>query len=341
LISKAEDYFRFAQMLANGGELNGKRLLSPRAVELLSANHVGEMFGGQLGRPTGMGFGLTVEVVIDPIRAGTFRSAGSYGWDGAFGTHFWVDPRANLVAVLLVQAPAGPITRGIHGDFETAVMQAVTGEPPKDRPGGAAAGRPNFAVWEREIAAFETADRVNPPPKGAILFTGASTIKLWTTLAQDFPDHKVINRGFGGSLIRDTAHFADRIIFPNEPRQVFLRAGSNDIHIGLTPEQVTADFAEFVRTVHDRLPRTEILYIGTNPIPSRWSENDKYRDLNKRIRELATRLPRVGFVDVFDVSLDRDGRVRHDLFLADRLHFNAAGNKLFGDRIRPYLISTK
>jgi len=80
LISKAEDYFRFAQMLANGGALDGKRLLSPRAVELLSANHVGEMFGEQLGRPKGMGFGLTVEVVVDPVRTGTFRSAGSYGW---------------------------------------------------------------------------------------------------------------------------------------------------------------------------------------------------------------------------------------------------------------------
>ncbi|HKI37487.1 MAG TPA: serine hydrolase [Gemmataceae bacterium] len=125
LISTAEDYFRFAQMLANGGELDGKRLLSPRAVELLSSNQVGEMFGGQLGRPTGMGFGLTVEVVVDPVRAGTFRSEGSYGWDGAFGTHFWVDPKAHLVAVFLVQSPAGPVVRGTHGDFETAVMQAI------------------------------------------------------------------------------------------------------------------------------------------------------------------------------------------------------------------------
>jgi CubicO group peptidase (beta-lactamase class C family) len=126
LISTAEDYFRFAQMLANGGELNGKRLLSPRSVELLSTNHVGEMFGGLLGRPQGMGFGLTVEVVTDPVRAGTYRSKGSFGWDGAFGTHFWVDPQAELVGVILMQAPAGPVVRGIQNDFETAVMQTLT-----------------------------------------------------------------------------------------------------------------------------------------------------------------------------------------------------------------------
>jgi enterochelin esterase family protein len=125
LASTAADYFHFAQMLANGGQLNGRRLLSPRAVALMSSNHVGEMFGGQLGRPKGMGFGLTVEVVADPVRAGTFRSEGSFGWDGAYGTHFWVDPKAQLVAVFLVQSPAGPVVRGIQGDFETAVMQAL------------------------------------------------------------------------------------------------------------------------------------------------------------------------------------------------------------------------
>ena len=80
-------------MLANGGELDGKRLLSPRAVELMSSNHVGEMFAGQLGRPKGMGFGLTVEVVVDPSARARSAPKGSFGWDGAFGTHFWVDPK--------------------------------------------------------------------------------------------------------------------------------------------------------------------------------------------------------------------------------------------------------
>ena len=122
LSSTAADYFRFAQMLVNGGNASGKHLLSPRAVELMSSNHVGDMFPGQLGRPKGMGFGLTVEVVEDAIQAGTFRSNGSFGWDGAFGTHFWVDPQEQLVAVLMIQTNVG---RMIHRDFETAVMQAI------------------------------------------------------------------------------------------------------------------------------------------------------------------------------------------------------------------------
>jgi CubicO group peptidase (beta-lactamase class C family) len=121
LSSTAADYFRFGQMLANGGLLGVKRLLSPRGVELYASNHVGELFVGQAGRPAGMGFGLTVEVVVDPVRAGTFRSRGSFGWDGAFGTHFFVDPREQLVAVLLIQTSG----RDIHRDFETAVMQSI------------------------------------------------------------------------------------------------------------------------------------------------------------------------------------------------------------------------
>jgi CubicO group peptidase (beta-lactamase class C family) len=125
LSSCAADYFRFAQMLANRGELGGRRLLSPRAVELFSSNHVRDMMPGQLGRPPGMGFGLTVEVVVDSVRAGSFRSNGSFGWDGAFGTHFWVDPKEQLVGVFLVQAQAGPVVAGIQRDFETAVMQAI------------------------------------------------------------------------------------------------------------------------------------------------------------------------------------------------------------------------
>jgi CubicO group peptidase (beta-lactamase class C family) len=128
LSSCAADYFRFAQMLANRGELGGKRLLSPRAVELMSSNHVGEMMAGQLGRPPGMGFGLTVEVLADPVRAGSFRSKGSFGWDGAFGTHFWVDPQEQLVGVFLVQAQAGPVVAGIQRDFETAIMQAIVSD---------------------------------------------------------------------------------------------------------------------------------------------------------------------------------------------------------------------
>ncbi|MBU6411730.1 MAG: hypothetical protein KGR98_15205, partial [Verrucomicrobia bacterium] len=77
---------------------------------------------------------------------------------------------------------------------------------------------PRVSQWEPEIRRFERMDRTNPPPQHAVLFIGSSSIRKWHTLAQDFPGVHVINRGFGGSEIHDSTHFARQIIFPYQPR---------------------------------------------------------------------------------------------------------------------------
>jgi lysophospholipase L1-like esterase len=195
----------------------------------------------------------------------------------------------------------------------------------------------DYAKWEKEVAAYEAADRQTSPAKGGILFIGSSTIRLWKTIADDFPDHKVVNRGFGGTEIVDSTYFANRLIFPHEPKQIFLRAGGNDIHAGRTPRQVADDFVHFVRVVHAHLPKTEIIYISVSPAPARWGESDKYRELNRLIRQAALDLPRVGFVDTFDMVLDADGNARPEFFVKDRLHFAPEGYKLLAKRVRPYL----
>lgn len=196
----------------------------------------------------------------------------------------------------------------------------------------------DFARWEKDIAAFEEADRTDPPPKGGVLFVGSSTIRLWETLAQDYPQHHVINRGFGGSEIVDSTHFAERIIFPYEPKQIFLRAGGNDIHAGRLPSDVAGDFLAFVEKVRSRLPKTEIVYVTFNPAPSRWGENDKLQALNKRIREMAVEIPHCCVVDAYDMSLNPDGSARTELFRPDMLHFNAEGYRVLAERVRPYLM---
>ena len=122
LSSTAKDYLHFEQMLANGGELFGRRLLGPRSVAMMASNQVGDLFGGssKKGRQ-GMGFGYTVSVVLDPIAADSRRSAGAFGWGGAFGTTSWTDPAEELTGVILLQQPYGPA----HYDFENAVRQAI------------------------------------------------------------------------------------------------------------------------------------------------------------------------------------------------------------------------
>ena len=195
----------------------------------------------------------------------------------------------------------------------------------------------DFGQWESEIAAFEQIDRTNPPPKGAVLFIGSSTIRLWKTLAQDFPDQRVINRGFGGSHIVDSTHFAPRIIFPYKPRSIFLRAGGNDLFAGRSPEQVFEDFKEFVAQIHQQLPRTEIAFISICPSVARWTLAEQEKALNQKVAEFARMTPKVHYVDTYSMSLGADGQPRPELFVEDKLHFNAQGYKLLAERVRPFL----
>jgi len=120
LLSTAEDYAQLAGMLANGGQLNGKRYLGVKTVELMSSVFVPETFQG---RKTGEGFGLGVRVITDPIAVGHWVSTGSYGWDGAYGTHFWIDPKEKLTGILMIQTD-NP-NRQLDRDFEAAVMQSI------------------------------------------------------------------------------------------------------------------------------------------------------------------------------------------------------------------------
>jgi acetyl esterase/lipase/lysophospholipase L1-like esterase len=196
----------------------------------------------------------------------------------------------------------------------------------------------DFSGWEKEIARMETVDQTNPPPKNAILFAGSSTIRLWKSLTQDFPGVPVINRGFGGSEIVDSTHFAERLILPHAPKQIFLRAGGNDLWAGKTPAEVFAEFKTFVATVHAKLPETEIVFMAWNNSPSRWAGAARENALNRLVADFAQGKPRVKFLDLASVSLDANGQPRPEIFVSDRLHFNAEGYRLLAERVRPHLM---
>jgi CubicO group peptidase (beta-lactamase class C family) len=123
MMSTAEDYLQFAQMMLNGGELNGRRYLSPQTMALMTSNHTGEMVNGQFGRPPrGMGFGLSMQVVMDPIAADLRVSKGAFGWAGGTGVSFWVEPAEQLVSIYFIQGGSGGQLRG---DVENAIRQAI------------------------------------------------------------------------------------------------------------------------------------------------------------------------------------------------------------------------
>ncbi len=119
LVSTANDYARFLQMLLNGGELNGVRILSPKTVELMTVDHIGDRYG-----TPGQGFGLGFSVVKDLGARGQLGSFGEYGWGGAYHSTYWVDPREELVVSYFTQLiPTGGIDD--HAKLRALVYQAI------------------------------------------------------------------------------------------------------------------------------------------------------------------------------------------------------------------------
>jgi len=124
LLSTAEDYLQFAQMLANGGELNGRRLLKAETVRRIATNHVGDLFNGKLNFPNrGVGFGYLVALVEDSRTAAWPLPDGTFGWFGAYGTQVWINPKDRFVTLLMVQKFQG-LSLEVQRDFDAAVAQA-------------------------------------------------------------------------------------------------------------------------------------------------------------------------------------------------------------------------
>ncbi len=254
LFSTAADYARFCQMFLNAGSQGGKQFLKPETVKLMTRIQTGAI---KTGFTEGNGWGLGWCVVRDPQGVSAALSPGSFGHGGAFGTQAWVDPEKKRIYLLLVQRADFPNSDAsdVRREFQDAASDAL-----------------RSTAWEKEIRAFEKAALTSPPPSGAILFIGSSSTRLWKTLAQDFPDHKVINRGFGGSQIADSVNYADRIVIPCKPRLIVLQAGGNDIAAGKSPERVLSDFKAFVEKVRARLPETRIAFLSIHPAPVRWAQ---------------------------------------------------------------------
>ncbi len=194
--------------------------------------------------------------------------------------------------------------------------------------------------WESTIVDFEEGDRANPPAPGSILFTGSSSIVMWSSLAEDMAPMAVLNRGFGGSQIAHVNHYADRIVNPYAPSAVVLYAGDNDLAAGSpkTPESVTADFERFVTLVHAAHPGTPVYFLAIKPSLARWDRWPVMSLANAGIEAWARATPDVEYIDVATPMLGADGRPRPELFIADGLHMSAEGYALWTRIVRPVLL---
>ncbi|QWP75062.1 hypothetical protein J5226_15620 [Lysobacter sp. K5869] len=218
-----------------------------------------------------------------------------------------------------------------------SILLAACATAPHDGAAAAAAATPtpagtaprDPAEWEPTVQAWEADDaRVRRMP-GSVVFVGSSSIRLWTTLAEDFPGVATINRGYGSSRAYDSVYFADRIVNAYQPRAVVFYAGENDLHEGRTPRQVRDDFAAFVRKVQAATPKARIAFVSIKPSPSRAAIAPQVREANALIRDFARGVRGVDYLDVYTPMLGADGAPREELFVADRLHMNRAGYELW------------
>jgi lysophospholipase L1-like esterase len=191
--------------------------------------------------------------------------------------------------------------------------------------------------WRSEIAGLVAGDAAHPPPQHAVLFIGSSSIRLWATLAEDFPGVPAVNRGFGGSRIADSTYYAERIVVPYHPKLIIMYAGDNDVAEGRTPQQVINDFKDFVARVRRDLPDAAIAYLSIKPSVARTAMWPQMRAANEGIALWARTLGNVTFVDVTAKMLDARGKPRPELLREDGLHMRPAGYQIWIEALKPVL----
>jgi len=173
--------------------------------------------------------------------------------------------------------------------------------------------------------------------KPLAVFTGSSSVRMWTGLEDSFPDYQVLNNGFGGSEFTDLIHFKEELIYSYNPDILFLYEGDNDIANGKSPAEILAAAAFLFADIRTRLPKTDIYFISPKPSISRWQLKDDYVAINQFFKEISEFDDKLTYIDVWTPMLDESGEVRKDLFIEDDLHMNATGYEIWNEIIGSYL----
>lgn len=194
--------------------------------------------------------------------------------------------------------------------------------------------------FANEIAAFKKQDSLSFPGTGKILFVGSSSFTLWKDVQQYFPEYPIINRGFGGSSLTDLIRYAPDVIFPYEPKQIVIYCGENDFagDTNLYPSQVAQRFFDLFNLIRSRYKKVPIAYISMKPSPSRQHLMARFNVANVMIKNFLKKKRRTAYIDVYKAMLKENGLPKDEIFLADKLHMNAEGYKIWKKIIEPYLL---
>jgi len=195
---------------------------------------------------------------------------------------------------------------------------------------------PEVLKWEPDIAKFEALDKSENYPDDAILFAGSSSIRLWSTLAEDMVPYNVIQRGYGGSRLSDYAVYADRIFSPHKCSALVLFV-ANDI-TGSASDKSPEEVKELFSYIHKRYrkynPGTPVFFIEITPNWRRWKAWPQIEECNETIKEWCENHSKTYFIETETAFLGTDGKPRQEFFRADSLHLNSEGYKVWNRIIK-------
>jgi lysophospholipase L1-like esterase len=186
--------------------------------------------------------------------------------------------------------------------------------------------------FDKEIQNFEKWDSKNSFPKGAILFVGSSSIRMWKT-QESFPDLTLINRGFGGAHISDVIFFIEQTTLKYDAPIIFFYCGDNDIAGNKSPQQVLEDYKIFVQKVLENRSDTKIMFLAIKPSIARWGFWPEMDIANQLISQYSETNDHLFYVDTATPMLEMSSPPPADLFISDGLHLSDKGYQNWTDVI--------
>ena len=172
--------------------------------------------------------------------------------------------------------------------------------------------------------------------KEAVVFTGSSSIRTWNNLEKLFPNHQIINTGFGASQATDLLAYTDELILLFNPYKVFIYEGDNDISVNKRPKEIVNTILEIIKRIRDKNSDTQIILIAAKPSIIRWSLKRKYKNLNRKFKRLCKKDNLLQFADVWKPML-QGRKLKKDIFEEDGLHMNSKGYEIWYTVIKSFI----
>ncbi len=195
----------------------------------------------------------------------------------------------------------------------------------------------DLSRFDDEVSMIAMRDFQKDDQKQLVLFTGSSSVRLWTNLQSEFNNVQILNTGFGGSTMEELLHYSDILIFKYSPDKIFIYEGDNDIVLGHSTDRILKATETLLAKIQFKLPKTQVYLIAAKPSVARWEYRALYLELNHSYQQLSKCQRVFKYIDIWKPMLGDDGNPMPDIFIDDNLHMNSKGYSIWAEKMQKYL----